>query len=168
MSNKKCLFGRKCQTIQKMFVPTFRRYYEDNKCMQSPTLWFCVSSFQAMLLCLLNLYQERRKNAKCRFNPATSLIFLLQINSSLISVFCIFLPKTVWLSESWTLIWTINIICRFRRARCCTSLPSLPYSLICITSVIQQNEWMGPVSLTKVLLCFLFNLTVRDHINGAV
>lgn len=39
-------FLEEVSNIPKMFVPTFRRYYEDNKCMQSPTLWFCVFSFQ--------------------------------------------------------------------------------------------------------------------------
>lgn len=43
--------------------------------MQSPTLWFCVSSFQAMLICLLSLYQERRKI------PSVDLILLLPLFS---------------------------------------------------------------------------------------
>lgn len=42
----------------------------------------------------------QKENAKFRINPATSLIFTLPMNSSLISVFCIFLPKKYQLSES--------------------------------------------------------------------
>lgn len=38
-------FWKNCQS-QKMFVPTFRKYYEDNKCMQTkccPTVLFFYS-----------------------------------------------------------------------------------------------------------------------------
>lgn len=57
---------------RKLFVPTFRRYYEDNKCMQTKSCPVVFILFMSVLMFLFKMGME----AKWSFNPASLMVVL--------------------------------------------------------------------------------------------